>query len=298
MIVKNEEVLLAQCLDSVKEADEIYIADTGSQDRTIELAKLYTKHVYTDYKWEDSFCKARNYIKGKAKTDFILSIDADEILHDWQAVREAVAIAEQRHAKAVDVTMIASDNQQEFLYPRLFKNLPEVYWLGNIHNHLSVLGEGISNIRITHGYSPAHLLDPQRAIRILEKEVKTRPDAVREMFYLGREYFYRNDFENTVKTLGKYVQVSSYLPEKAEAFLIMAKAYWKNRMPNDARDACVQAIICNAHFKEAIILMSALAGKGTNQPTWEKNASQWEHMAETADNADVLFVRKEPFDFR
>ncbi len=59
MIVKNEEVLLAQCLDSVKEADEIYIADTGSQDRTIELAKLYTKHVYTDYKWEDSISKAK-----------------------------------------------------------------------------------------------------------------------------------------------------------------------------------------------------------------------------------------------
>ncbi len=298
LIVKNEEVLLAQCLESVKEADEIIVVDTGSEDRTVELAKLYTDKVYTDYKWNDSFCEARNHAKSKVKSSWIISVDADEIVHDWQSVREAVAIAEQRQSKAVDVTMIASDNAQEFLYPRLFKNLPEVYWLGNIHNHLSVLGEGISNVRITHGYSPAHLLDPQRAIRILEKEVATRPDAVRELFYLGREYFYRNDFENTVKTLGKYVQVSSYLPEKAEAFLIMAKAYWKNRMPNDARDACVQAIILQGNFKEAIIMMSVLAGKGTNQPQWEKNAAAWERMAEGADNEGVLFIRKPPYDFR
>ena len=100
-------------------------------------------------------------------------------------MREAVAVAEQRHAKAVDVTMIASDDGQEFLYPRLFKNLPEVYWLGNIHNHLSVLGEGISNVRITHGYSPAHQLDPDRSFRILKRDVEAGPDAVREMFYLG-----------------------------------------------------------------------------------------------------------------
>jgi glycosyltransferase involved in cell wall biosynthesis len=297
LIVKNEEVLLGQCLDSIEGIDEIVICDTGSQDRTVELAKLYTDKVYTDYVWEDSFCKARNHAKSKATGDWILSIDADEVLHDFAAVREAVAVAEEHHALAVDCTMIASDNGQEFQYPRLFKNSPQVWWVGNIHNHLSVNGEIKSNVRITHGYSPAHELDKDRAFRILKKEVANNPDAVREMFYLGREYFYRQDYESCVVMLGKYVQRDSYLAQKAEAFLIMSRAYWNMKMPEDARDACLQALKINANFKEAIVFMAILAGKGTGNDRWEKNAEQWLKMAETATNDDVLFVRN-VFDFR
>lgn len=298
MIVKNEEVLLGQCLDSVQGADAIYIADTGSKDRTVELAKLYTPHVYTDFMWNDSFCDARNFIKSKAKTDWILSIDADEILHDFNAVREAVAMAELRHSKAVDCTMIAADDGQEFLYPRLFKNIPEIRWEGNIHNHLSELGGGVSNVRITHGYSPAHQLDPNRAMRILKKEVEIRGDkAIRELFYLGREYFYKNDYTNCIKTLKRYVKVATYLPEKAEAFLILARSYWKIRKADKAREACAQAIILNCHFKEAIVFMSVLAGKDSDNLAWDNNGKQWAKMAETASNDGVLFVRK-VYDFR
>ena len=159
--------------------------------------------------------------------------------------------------------MIASDNGQQFLFPRLFKNIPEAYWNGNIHNHLSILGTHLGDVRITHGYSPAHNLDPDRAFRILKKEVETRPDAIREMFYLGREYFYRKDYENTVVLMGKYVQRSNHLAEKAEAFLIMSRSYWNMGMAEDARDAILQAIKINAHFKEALVFMAVLAGKGT-----------------------------------
>ena len=297
MIVKNEQEMLAQALDSVKGIDEIYIADTGSIDNTVEIAKKYTKNVYTDYKWEDSFCKARNFIKNKAKTDWCLSLDADEVLHSYKKLKEAVLLAEQREIKAIDVTMVASDNGQSFLFPRVFKNIPEAYWNGNIHNHLSILGTHLGDVRITHGYSPAHNLDPDRAFRILKKEVETRPDAVREMFYLGREYFYRKDYENTVVLMGKYVQRSNHLAEKAEAFLIMSRSYWNMGMAEDARDAILQAIKINAHFKEALVFMAVLAGKGTGNDGWERNAAQWEKMAETADNGGVLFVRNK-FDFR
>jgi glycosyltransferase involved in cell wall biosynthesis len=298
LIVKNEEVLLGQCLDSLKGIDEIYIADTGSQDRTVELAKLYTPNVYTDFIWNDSFCDARNFIKSKAKTDWIISVDADEILHDFGAVREAVLMAEKQGSIAVDCTMVASDNGQEFTYPRLFKNVPENFWLGNIHNHLSTVGQGLSNVRITHGYSPAHQLDPDRAMRILKKEVDERGnEAVRELFYLGREYFYKNDYKNSIKTLKRYVARSQYFPEKAEAFLIMSRAYWNTKRGEQARLACSKALLINPHFKEAIVFMSVLAGKGSEDERWEKNAKQWEHMAETASNDGVLFVRK-VFDFR
>jgi hypothetical protein len=98
-------------------------------------------------------------------------------------------------------------------------------------------------------------------------------------------------YDKALPTLGQYVQQSRFLAEKADAFLIMARAYWDLRMPDDARDACVQALIINPRFKEACLFMATLAGDGTSNDRWQRNADQWKRMAETADNEDVLFLR-------
>ncbi len=79
MIVKNEEAMLAQCLESVKEADEIIIVDTGSKDKTREIAQKYTDKVFY-LEWCDDFAKARNEARKECTGDWILSIDADFIL--------------------------------------------------------------------------------------------------------------------------------------------------------------------------------------------------------------------------
>ncbi len=61
MIVKNEEQYLDNCLKSIKDiADEIVIVDTGSNDRTVEIAKKYTDKIYF-HPWKDSFSEARNH---------------------------------------------------------------------------------------------------------------------------------------------------------------------------------------------------------------------------------------------
>lgn len=283
LIVQDEQELLPRCLDSVKDADEIIICDQGSVDRTIQVAQRYTDKIYTDHKWEDSFCKARNHAKSKATGDWILSIDADEWCHDFSEVRRTVEEASKYpEVLAVDVKMIAEDNGQMFVYPRLFRNIPEVYWVGNVHNHLTAQGHGVGNIKITHGYSPAHKRDPDRALRILEKDAKN-PGMVREQYYLGREYYYRERWEESAKLLWQYAQQSRYLAEKADAFLIMARCFWQMRLPDEARDACMQAIIINANFKEAILFMAEMS--------WSYNAEQWKRLAETANNRDVLFIR-------
>lgn len=289
LIGKNEEVMLPRVMDSIKDLDEIIYCDTGSTDKSVEIAKQFTDKI-SYFKWNDRFCDARNAAKAHATGDWILSIDCDEVLVDVAAVREAVVLAEARKAKAVDVTLVAEDNGLNFEFPRLFKNVPEVYWEGAVHNTLSVLGERVGNVVINVGYSPAHKNDPDRAFRILKKEVEER-FSPRNLFYLGREYFYRGDWENTVITLGKYVQVSGFLSEKAEAFLTMARSYWAMKMPNDARDACVQALIINANFKEAVLFMAEIAGDGSGNSRWQSNADQWKKMAETANNENVLFVR-------
>ena len=81
IIAKNEEKNLENCLISVKDiAHEIIVLDTGSIDKTREIASKYSK-VY-DYIWDYDFSKARNMCMSYAISDWILFIDADEILSE------------------------------------------------------------------------------------------------------------------------------------------------------------------------------------------------------------------------
>lgn len=291
MIVKNEEDLLARCLESVRLADEIIVCDTGSTDRTVEIAKKYTDKVYTDFVWCDDFAKARNHAKSKATKDWILSIDADEFCHDFAEVRKAIEEAKD----CIGVYMHGERGKATFRCPRLFRNTPDIAWFGAIHNHIGVTKEGedkgmnvsgegelIGDVQITYGYSPAHEKDPDRSLRILQKECED-PTKVREMYYLGRELYGKGRYLEAIQWFGKHVVSTNFTAEKADSFLSMSRCYSTLGMDDDARDACAQALLLNPYFKEAIIFMAAISQDGKAEP--------WRHMAESADNRNVLFVR-------
>jgi len=92
MIVKNEEKHLVRCLHSVKPVvDEIVIVDTGSTDRTKEIGVAFGAHV-ADFPWADNFSKARNFSLSQASCDWVLVLDADEILsaQDHEKFRKLV----------------------------------------------------------------------------------------------------------------------------------------------------------------------------------------------------------------
>ena len=80
LIIKNEQEMLPKCLKSIKGVDEIVICDTGSEDKSIEIAKEFGAKVYTDYKWNDHFSEARNESKKHCTGDWLLIIDGDEVL--------------------------------------------------------------------------------------------------------------------------------------------------------------------------------------------------------------------------
>lgn len=80
MIVKNEERSLDKCLKSVRNlVDEIYITDTGSTDKTVEIAKKYNAHI-SHFDWVNDFSKARNFALEQSNCDWNLVLDADEYL--------------------------------------------------------------------------------------------------------------------------------------------------------------------------------------------------------------------------
>ena len=87
MIVKNEENVLARCLDSIADLmDEIIIVDTGSTDASKEIAGRYTDKIY-DFEWVQDFSAARNFAFSKATKDYIYSADADEVLDEENRIR-------------------------------------------------------------------------------------------------------------------------------------------------------------------------------------------------------------------
>ncbi len=140
MIVKNEEETLARCLDSIADLmDEIIIVDTGSSDRTKEIAARYTNLIY-DFTWTGNFSDARNYSFSKAGMDYIYCADADEILD------------EANHAKflelkkclltEIEIVQMYYCNQLEFgtIYnfdreyrPKLYKRVRSFVWADPIH---------------------------------------------------------------------------------------------------------------------------------------------------------------------
>ena len=82
MIVKNEEKVLNRCLESIRDLmDEIVIVDTGSTDRTKEIAAKYTDQIY-DFEWVNDFSAARNFAFSRATCDYIYSADADEVVDE------------------------------------------------------------------------------------------------------------------------------------------------------------------------------------------------------------------------
>ena len=95
MIVKNEEKFLEQCLRSVQSlVDEIVIVDTGSTDKTKEIASKFTRKIY-DFVWCDDFAAARNVSLAHATGDWVLVLDADESLsqRDHSAIKDLISAA-------------------------------------------------------------------------------------------------------------------------------------------------------------------------------------------------------------
>ena len=206
MIVKNEESCIAKCLDSLMDFEAVYILDTGSEDKTCDVARRYANVTVfeNEYKWEDSFCKARNYIKNKCDAEWIFSIDADNVLEPggYLKICEETCKADQKGIMSVDVILEHERSGSWHYFPSIYKKICE--WKGNVHNHINVVEENHSTVRIKYGYSEAHKKDPDRALRMLLKEVHDQGQP-REMYYLAREYYYRHSYKEALEWYQKYV---------------------------------------------------------------------------------------------
>lgn len=280
LIVKNEEDILATALESVKTFDEIVVVDTGSTDRTKEIAARYTDKIF-NFPWIDDFSAARNYAIEKATGDWCFSIDADHVLlTPVEKIKEEIARVEKLRVKTVLVKSFMGNDDKHVHYREvLFKNDLEVRWVGAVHESIKPTAAVKVDVARRCGYSKNHGKDPLRNIRILENN----PITLRSKFYLGRENFERKRYDQAIEWMNEYLIEGRWTPEVAEAWLVMAKSYWYTNRGDKARDACLFAIKTNPDFKEALLLMGTMH--------FEPWKSKWHQLAAAATNKDVLFIR-------
>lgn len=134
MIVKNEEATLEDCLNSVKDVvDEMVILDTGSTDRTVEIAQKFGANVYF-FEWCNDFAVARNQALRVVTGDWVLVLDADEKLKP-----EVVPVIKQaiQNEQCILINLIRHEvgaaQSPYSMVSRLFRNHPEIYFTHPYH---------------------------------------------------------------------------------------------------------------------------------------------------------------------
>ncbi|MCM3197186.1 tetratricopeptide repeat-containing glycosyltransferase family 2 protein [Priestia megaterium] len=192
MIVKNEEAVIKHCLRAIKSiVDEIIIVDTGSTDRTKEIINTFTDLIF-DFEWIDDFSAARNFSFSKATKDYILWLDADDVI-DEKNVEKLLKL---KQTLTYDVDAVSMDYHLAFdasgnpsfssRRNRLVKRENQFKWYGFVHEYLEVGGNILhSDIGITHKKEKVH---SDRNLQIYEKALESgKKFSPRDQYYYANE---------------------------------------------------------------------------------------------------------------
>ncbi|MBQ7103230.1 MAG: glycosyltransferase family 2 protein [Anaerotignum sp.] len=225
MIVRDEESVLERCLNSVRDAvDEIIIVDTGSEDRTKEIAAAFTDHIY-DFPWCDDFSAARNFAFSKGTGEYLMWMDADDVFPASEK-RKFFDLKEELEDAPCDVVMMVYDagfdenGKTAFSYyrERMMRNCSQAKWEGCVHEVIPPFGKvRYEAIHFEHRKEKREY--SERNLKIYEKMIfegkKLEP---REQFYYGRECFYHRKYEQAEEVFEAFLQEqNAWLENKLEA---------------------------------------------------------------------------------
>jgi tetratricopeptide (TPR) repeat protein len=213
MIVRDEEECLETCLKSIRgAADEIVVVDTGSQDRSVQIAKAQGAAVYS-FEWTDSYADARNEALRHATGDWILVLDADERLDEasGEAIRRETADPRCDAYELLFRNYMSEGPNPEVIVHRncrLFRNQAEYRYMGRVHERILpsiVESRGrvgrLDAVVHHHGYRPDMMErhgKHERYIRLLNLELADRPDDPFCLYNLGAAYYTAGDSEKAL----------------------------------------------------------------------------------------------------
>ena len=283
MIVKNEEAVLARCLDSLSGLmDEMIIVDTGSSDATKDIAISYGAKVY-DYVWNDDFSAARNFAFSHASCDYIYSADADEVLEEKDRALfkklKVVLLPE------IDIVQMLYTNQLKYnttynfdeeLRPKLFKRVRNFVWEDPLHEAVR-LSPVIydSDIRIKHcPVSEHHSRDFALMQGVIARDgglsVRLHKMYARELFitgydedFLKAEAYFRNsmDKDQDLDQAPRHVQLhvqDRHLDQVSDRLRDQLRDQRHVRLQDLLRDECLQE--GSVTYEKSVIINSIIRG--------------------------------------
>lgn len=249
MIVKNEEKNLPRCLDSVRElVDEIVIVDTGSEDRTRDIARSYTESVY-DFPWQDDFAAARNFSFSKASMQYCMWLDADDVLEPED--RERFRRLKESLSPDTDMVMLryhtAFDETGSpcFTYyrERLIRRDAGFFWQGAIHEAIAPAGNVVySEAAVSHRKTDPG--DPDRNLRIFQRLLREKGTlAPREQFYYARELTAHGRDTEAVAVLEKFLDSGEgWVENEIEACRDLSACFQRLNEPEKSCSALLRSL--------------------------------------------------------
>lgn len=230
MIVRDEEQVLKRCLKSVKECvDEIIIVDTGSNDNTIKIATEFTDKIY-NYKWCDDFSKARNFAFSKGTSDYLMWLDADDIVP--KSTAEFILELKQNmihdtYMFKYDIAFLNGKASFSFYRERIVKNSKIAKWEGCVHECITPFGK-VLRVDKSIEHRKIKTSKSDRNINIYEKIKKERELSSREEYYYSRELFDHNRIDECIISLEKFVtRKDAWIENKIDAYYLLALSYYK-----------------------------------------------------------------------
>lgn len=245
LIVKNEEKVLARCLECVKKfADEIVVADTGSSDGTLNIAKDFTDKVY-HFDWCDDFSSARNFAFSKAESDFLMWLDADDIITDDNCKKIKEIMQNPQFDMAFLQYASFKDGVPSFIYyrERIFRRSKNYKFAGFVHEAVVPSGNiEYFDIPIIHQKEVEG--DKLRNLKIYQKRIsKGAILDERETFYYGRELLFNNMYSECCAVLEKFLISNGWVENKIEACLNLYYAYCSLGNREKAMEALLKSFL-------------------------------------------------------
>ena len=265
-ISKNESKFVSRWVNSMKEADEIIVLDTGSEDNTVaklkELGVKVYEHVFYPWRFDTARNESLSYVP--KDTDICVCTDLDEVFEPgWREILEREWVKEN-----------PTRARYNFNWKLDEENRPCVnFWINKIHNrsdyhwHHPVHEILVSNkeekeieVPITLNHYPDATKSRGSYLPLLEISVAEEPDDDRNLHYLGREYMYYQKWDKCIETLHKHLACknATWKDERCASMRFLGRAYEAKGYLEEAENWWQRAIEEAPYLREGYIELANL----------------------------------------
>ena len=277
-ICKNEEKFVNRWVESMKEADEIYVLDTGSTDSTIK--KLKEKNVIVKQKiitpWRFDVARNESLNLVPINTDICVCTDLDEVFEKgWRKKLEKNWTKNTTRARYTYNWSLDSNSKPiTTFYTEKIHSRNNYKWTHPVHEILETdkKENAITIDSIILNHYPDHNKSRKSYFPLLELSVKEDPEDDRNMHYLGREYMYYERWEDCINTLKKHLTLkkATWKDERSASMRFISRCYKKLDNYEEAKKWLDKAIKETPYLRDPLVERAFLAYDEKNYEDVEK----------------------------